>query len=100
MSILTSSMWKTLNDEDKASYSILTHENPERLLQKAAGKGIPAKGGDPKEVGYKESYDFNEVIGIWKSEGGSISKPTTRGMLHYDTSGGAHIVPIKPNGEP
>ena len=89
--------WKTLTDQERARKSVLTHKDPEKLLQRNAGKGIPVKGGDPHEVGYKEACEFTETIGIWKSKDGKIAKSTTRGTIHYDTKGGAHIVPIEPN---
>ena len=67
-------------------------------MKEHAGEGIPyrKRKKEIREVGYREDVDFKKVIGIWKSEDGSISKPTTRGRIHYDTKGGAHIVPIEP----
>jgi hypothetical protein len=67
-------------------------------MLKAVGKNISTKNGDPLKIGYKEDFDFNEVIGTWKTIDGKISKPTSRGRIHYDTKGGAHIVPIEPIG--
>jgi tetratricopeptide (TPR) repeat protein len=88
--------WKNLRPDQQANKSIMTHNDPERLLQLKAGTGVPKKGGHPWEYGYKEDVDFGEIIGIWKDETGSHSKPTTIGRIHYDSDGGAHIVPIKP----
>jgi hypothetical protein len=53
------------------------------------GKGHPERGilGQP---GYKETVDFGEYIGMWKSEDGTMSLPTTRGTIHYGKKG-AHI---------
>lgn len=45
--------------------------------------------------GYKETVDFGEQIGIWKSVDGITELPTTRGTIHYGKKG-AHIVPVKP----
>jgi hypothetical protein len=47
-------------------------------------------------VGYIEKVDFKEVIGIWKDKQGKNATPTTRGKIHYDKDGGAHIVPTNP----
>jgi len=74
--------------------SIWTHSEPERLLRQYAGKGHPERG-IAGTYGFKETVDFGETIGIWKSENRLIELPTTRGTIHYGKKGG-HIVPIKP----
>ncbi len=74
--------------------SIFTHAEPERLLEKFAGKGLP-KRGVAGENGFKESIDFKEVIGIWKNKNGTKTAPTTKGTVHYGKKG-AHIVPADP----
>lgn len=93
--------WKNLPEKDRISYSLLTHKDPERLLKQYAGKGTPYKErpSPPWEVGYKEDVNFREVIGIWKSQDGTISKETTWGRIHHDTKGGSHIVPGMPKEE-
>jgi filamentous hemagglutinin len=74
--------------------SIWEHPDPEKLLRLFAGKGHPERGsfGTP---GFKETVDFKERIGIWKSIDGKTMLPTTRGKIHYGKKG-AHIVPAKP----
>ena len=67
--------------------SELTHPNPQALLDKGAGKGV--------QHGNKEVVDFGEEIGIHVGKDGTRSA-TTRGTIHYDAKGGAHIVPAKP----
>jgi Bacterial toxin 50 len=68
--------------------SELTHPDPQALLDKGAGTGV--------KHGNKEVVDFGENIGDHVAKDGTRS-PTTRGTIHYDKSGGAHIVPSKPN---
>ena len=74
--------------------SILEHPNPQELLEKFAGTGIPRRG-IPGTPGYKELVDFNEFIGYNVAEGTGIKTPTTWGTIHYSKSG-AHIVPYLP----
>jgi tetratricopeptide (TPR) repeat protein len=74
------------------------HQNPEQLLRFFAGKGIPGGNRSPGTYGYRETVDFGEHIGIWRSLDGKIQLPTTRGTIHYGKKG-AHIVPSKPNSE-
>lgn len=76
--------------------SIFAHNDPESLLRKYAGKGVPKRGtlGDP---GYIELVDFEESIGIWVCK--NNQKPatqTTKGKIHYSKKG-AHIVPEHPD---
>jgi hypothetical protein len=81
----------------KPSNSIMEHPDPELLLKKYAGKGR-RETGVPGEPGYRETVDFEEIIGIWKTEKGLQELPTTRGTIHYGKKG-AHIVPAKPKEE-
>lgn len=74
----------------KPGRSELTHENPQELLDKGVGKGV--KVGENKEV-----VDFEENIGNWVGKDGT-KLPTTRGTIHTDSTGGAHIVPAHPTG--
>ena len=68
--------------------SELTHPDPQGLLDRGAGTGV--------QHGNKEVVDFGEPIGTHVAPDGTRT-PTTRGTIHYDQSGGAHIVPAKPN---
>jgi hypothetical protein len=67
--------------------SEFTHPHPQDLLDRFAGTGV--------RHGHKEVVNFNEVIGIWVDAAGT-RLPTTRGTIHYDSRGHAHIVPAKP----
>jgi hypothetical protein len=76
--------------------SAITHEDPQGLVDRFAGKGQPINGdkfkkGDP---GYKERVNFGEVIGKYKDESGA-EVPTTIGTVHYSSTG-VHIVPARP----
>ena len=75
--------------------SVWVHPDPEGILRKFGGKGHSERG-LPGQPGYKETVDFGEYIGLWKSEDGTMSLPTTRGTIHYGKKG-AHIVPVHPN---
>ena len=68
--------------------SELTHPDPQVLLDRFAGTGI--------RHGHKEVVDFGEVIGNWINPSG-VKEVTTRGTIHYDAKGYAHIVPARPN---
>jgi tetratricopeptide (TPR) repeat protein len=82
------------HNDFKEGRSIWTHPDPEGLLAKFAGTGNPERGAIGS-VGYKETIDFGECIGIWKNKEGSVSLSTTRGTIHYSNKG-AHIVPSNP----
>ena len=75
--------------------SMWQHRDPEGLLKHFAGSGLPRRG-TPGVPGYKETVDFQEIIGMWISEDGSVVMPTSRGTIHYGKKG-AHIVPSNPN---
>ena len=70
--------------------SILT-ENPNQLLKEGAGKGRMI-------TPTKESIDFGRVIGKYYHEKTNRYYDTTRGTIHYDSKGNAHIVPAAPRG--
>jgi RHS repeat-associated protein len=72
--------------------SELTHPDPQSLLDRAAGNGQPVAG-VPGQAGYRERFDFQEVIGNFVENG--VSTPTTVGIIHY-AEDGAHIVPARP----
>ena len=44
----------------------------------------------------KESVDFGRIIGKYYHEKTNGYYDTTRGTIHYDEKGDAHIVPAKP----
>jgi hypothetical protein len=89
--------FKTLTSNAKNSNSLMTHENPAELLRNGAGKGEWLTSGRPSLVGGKERFDFHQEMGIWKNIEGTAAFPTTRGIIHYDTKGGAHIVLSSPD---
>ena len=70
--------------------SILT-ENPHQLLNDFSGTGVPI--GDNKEW-----VNFGRVIGQYLDQGTGALVDTTKGIIHYNSSGGAHIVPAHPTG--
>lgn len=70
--------------------SELTHPNPQALLDWFAGTGV--------RHGHKEIVDFVVTIGDYVAPDGTRS-PTTRGTIHYDAKGYAHIVPAAPVSE-
>lgn len=75
--------------------SIFEHKDASSLLKKYAGTGTP-KRGEMGKAGYQEIIDFKERIGIWISDDGIYSLPTTKGVIHYGNKG-AHIVPVHPD---
>lgn len=71
--------------------SEFTHSDPQGLVNKYAGTGV--KHGPNKEV-----VQFgDENIGNWVDPSTGQKVPTSRGTIHYDAKGGAHIVPANPN---
>ncbi len=73
--------------------SILTHQEPQKLLEKFAGKGEKVRG-KIGESGYQEIIDFGEHIGYNLDQNG-VQSLTTWGKVHYSIDG-AHIVPTLP----
>ena len=75
-----------------AGRSMLTHANPQALLDKFAGTGQRLAGvaGQP---GFKERVDFGQVIGQVNING--VLTNTTRGIIHYSRTR-ANIVPANP----
>lgn len=82
------------HNDFRPTRSVWDHPDPEGLLRKFGGKGVPHKG-TPGAPGFRETVDFKEYIGIWKNEKGTVALPTTRGTIHYGKKG-AHIVPSDP----
>jgi len=82
------------NFNPKSTKSIFEHKDPQALVDKYAGTGVP-KSGVPGQPGYKEAVDFGEPIGYHVDENTNIRTVTTRGMIHY-AKDGVHIVPVKP----
>ena len=83
------------HNDYKEFRSIWEHPDPEGLLRKFAGKGIPHRG-EPGLPNYKEAVNFEEHVGVWKDKAGKQALSTTRGTIHYSNKG-AHIVPSDPN---
>lgn len=69
--------------------SILT-EDPKQLLDDFAGTGEKLLNSN------KERVNFGKVIGQYYDESTGKYVDTTNGLIHYDSKGGAHIVPAKP----
>jgi filamentous hemagglutinin len=75
--------------------SILTYPDAQRLLDRGAGTGQPVNDLTPGAPGFKERVDFGEEIGIHVDTFGRMT-PTSKGIIIYDASGRAHIVPARP----
>jgi len=60
------------------------------LLDDFAGTGQKIPGTN------KERVDFGKVIGQYYDDVTGKFVDTTKGIIHYDSKGGAHIVPAKP----
>jgi filamentous hemagglutinin len=75
--------------------SILTHSNPQKLINEYAGTGQKINKKLPGTPDYRERINFGEKIGIWRSEDGLVRKETTMGMIIY-AKDGVHIVPLRP----
>lgn len=69
--------------------SILT-EDPQKLLNKKAGTGQPIGNSS------KERVDFGKVIGQYYDPVSGTFSDTTKGIIHYNSRGQAHIVPARP----
>ncbi len=80
----------------KKQPSIFSHPDPERLLKEYAGTGA-AVGELEYGAGYKEIVNFKECIGEYYDLNTRVFSQTTRGKIHYDKNGGAHIVPAPPH---
>jgi hypothetical protein len=78
----------------RSGNSILTHKDPQGLLNKFAGKGDPV-GGTRGAPGFKERVDFGEEIGKHVDSQTRVATPTTKGIIHYSKDG-AHIVLARP----
>jgi RHS repeat-associated protein len=68
--------------------SELTHPDPQGLLDDYAGTG--------ERKGNTEYVDFGQNIGNVVDPVTGEKTPTTRGKIHYDEKGNAHIVPTAP----
>lgn len=65
-------------------------ENPKQLLDDFAGTGQKIPNTNKKRV------NFGKVIGQYYDKSTGKYVDTTNGIIHYDSRGGAHIVPAKP----
>lgn len=74
--------------------SILTHPDPQDLINRFAGTGQP-KSGTFGQPGFKEWVDFGEVIGEYIDPSTGVATLTSKGILHYSQTG-VHIVPARP----
>ncbi len=60
------------------------------------GEGVPTRFSFG-EAGYKETVAFDEIIGIHVDRDTKTRVLTSIGDIHYDMSGGYHVVPVDPN---
>ncbi len=75
--------------------SILTHPNPQKLVNQFAGTGFTEGTSAPGVAGYKEVIDFGEIIGYAVDLTTKKKTLTTWGKIHY-AKDGVHIVPTAP----
>jgi hypothetical protein len=78
----------------EAQRSVLTHKNPQNLLNQYGGKGQKVAG-QKGSSGYRERVDFGEDIGWYVDNVTGNAYKTTKGIIHYGKNG-AHIVPSRP----
>ena len=69
----------------------ILNKNPQQLLDGHAGTGT-SMGAN------KEWVDFGKVIGQYYDTSTGTYVDTTKGIIHYNSKGGAHIVPSNPKG--
>lgn len=72
----------------QAGKSEWTHLDPQALLDQFGGTGT--------RTAQRELVDFKILVGFFVDPITSAKTETTRGVIHYDNAGGAHIVPTKP----
>lgn len=75
--------------------SVLSHPNPQKLIDRFSGKGEQVGTIKIGKPGSKEIVDFGEHIGTWINKEGTQRLDTTVGVIHYSKKG-AHIVPAYP----
>ena len=68
--------------------------DPNELAQKA-GTGEAANNVPRGQPGFRERVDFGKQIGYYVREGTGERIPTTKGIIHYSSTG-IHIVPVAP----
>jgi len=83
------------NFNSKKFKSIWEHPDPDRLVQKYAGTGIPDNTTLPGMPGYKEIVNCEEFVGYVVIRETGEKTPTTWAKIHYSKRG-VHIVPTKP----
>ena len=79
-----------------AGRSILTHPDPQALLDEWSGRGTQVGAIRPGLPGSKERVDFRAMIGIYIDPLTGHAIRTARGIIVYDGRGRAHIIPARP----
>ncbi len=79
-----------------AGRSILTHPDPQALLDRWAGRGRQVGAIQPGLPGSKERVNFRTTIGIYLDPLTGRAARTTKGIIVYDSRGSAHIIPARP----
>ncbi|MDL2226527.1 hypothetical protein LJB86_02590 [Deltaproteobacteria bacterium OttesenSCG-928-M10] len=77
----------------KGNRQSILKADPQKLLDSHAGTGHMVS---PT----KERVDFGKVIGQFYDTKTGKYVDTTRGLIHYDSKGNAHIVPARPATKP
>lgn len=78
-----------------AGRSIFEHSDPQGLVNRFAGTGIPLPNRYPGANDYRERINFKEFIGYHVHKETQIKTPTTWGEIRYSKDG-THIVPSFP----
>ncbi|MFH0874196.1 MAG: polymorphic toxin type 50 domain-containing protein [Candidatus Komeilibacteria bacterium] len=81
-----------LGESYEVGKSIVTHTNPQKLINEFAGKG--QKIFNQGKL-WKETIDFGETIGKYIDDKTGKLFDTTRGTIHFSKTG-THLVPSKP----
>jgi filamentous hemagglutinin len=79
-----------------AGRSILSHPDPQVLLDQWAGTGSPVNNVPVGQGGSKERVDFGEIIGEYVDPLTGKGVSTSKGIIVYDRRGNAHIIPARP----
>ncbi len=86
------------NYDESKNKSILTHPDPQSLVDEHSGTGRQAGNTPVGEAGSKEIIDFGEDIGFHVDQSTGEKTPTTVGTVHHSKSD-VHIVPALPREE-
>lgn len=84
------------NFKQNASELQISIEELDAATRPRMGTGLPSRG-EFGHAGYQEIIEYDRQIGIYVSKDGSQRLPTSIGKIHYNKSGGYHVVPSHPD---